>query len=171
MDETKTVLTEVADSAYNAADMPFDFVAEGTLTALVCETDQSLRERLTAALKGEGYQVTEATGTRDALKKVRFHIFDLVVVNELFDTTNPDANDLLTYFSALPMATRRKMFIVLVTERFRTMDNMAAFNKSVNLILNTKNINDAAAIIKKGVADYTAFYRVFMDTLRKMGKV
>lgn len=170
MEETKTVLTEVADSSYNAADMPFDFVAEGTRTALVCEGDQDRRERLIAALKGDGYQVTEATGIRDALKKARFHIFELVVINEIFDTNNPDANDLLTYFSTLPMVTRRKMFIVLVSERFRTMDSMAAFNKSVNLILNTKNIDDALAVIRKGVAEHAAFYHVFMETLKKMGK-
>jgi hypothetical protein len=62
------------------------------------------------------------------------------------------------------------MFVALVTERFRSMDNMAAFNKSVNLVINTKNIDDVETILKRGVSENTAFYRVFKETLKKMGK-
>jgi len=171
VEQPKSVLTEVAEGTYDAADMPFDFVAEGMETALLCEADPAGREKLAEAVRSLGYRVTEAASARDALKKARFHVFDLVVVNELFDTDSPEANDVLTYFSSLPMVTRRRMFVVLVTERFRTMDNMAAFNKSVNLTLNVKNVEDAAAIIKKGVADHSAFYHVFKETLKKMGRL
>jgi hypothetical protein len=68
------------------------------------------------------------------------------------------------------MTTRRQMFVVLISERFRTMDNMAAFNRSVNLIINLKNLDDLATIFKKGLADHAAFYQVFKETLKKMGK-
>ena len=105
------------------------------------------------------------------LKNARFHVYDVVVLNELFDTSNPDANDLLTYFGALPMSIRRRMFILLTTNRFRTMDNMMAFNKSVNVIVNLTNLDDLAPILQKGLADHDAFYRVFRESLQKMGKV
>lgn len=171
MEEEKTVINDVAAGSYNAADMPFDFVEEGAETVLVCEPDPAVREKIVGAMKTLGYRITEAADTRDALKKSRFHVYDAVVLNERFGTENPDANDLMTYLGALPMVTRRQMFVVLISERFRTMDNMAAFNRSVNLIINLKNVDDFATVFKKGLADHTAFYQVFKETLKKTGKL
>ena len=171
MEEQKTLANDVAAGDYNASDMPFDFVEEGTQTVLICEPDAAVREKIVAAMKSSGYLITEAANARDALKKNRFHVYDVVVLNERFDTDNPDANDLLVYFEALPMATRRQTFVILLTERFRSSDNMAAFNKSVNLVVNLTNVDDFAAIFKRGLADHTAFYHVFKETLKKMGKI
>jgi len=102
MEEQKTVSSEVASGAYNASDIPFDFVEEGTKTALICEPDGALRDKITEALKAMDYRTTEAQNARDALKKTRFHVFNVVILNERFDTDNPDANDLLRYLAALP---------------------------------------------------------------------
>lgn len=170
MEDEKTILNEVASGSYDSSDMPFDFIEEGAETVLICEPDPAAREKISAAMKTMGYHITEAKNTRDALKKSRFHVYTVVLLNELFDTTNPDANDVMTYLGALPMVTRRQMFVVLITDRFRTMDNMAAFNKSVDLVINLKNMDDFSTILKKGVADHRAFYQVFKETLKKMGK-
>jgi DNA-binding NtrC family response regulator len=121
-------------------------------------------------MKLMGYMITEATSAKDALKKMRFHTYDVVVLDERFDTTVPDENDVLRYLEGLSMGTRRDMFVALVTERFRSMDNMAAFNKSVNLVINTKNIDDVGTIVKRGVSENTAFYRIFKESLQKLGK-
>ncbi|PIP06372.1 MAG: hypothetical protein COX51_09025, partial [Syntrophobacteraceae bacterium CG23_combo_of_CG06-09_8_20_14_all_50_8] len=71
----------------------------------------------------------------------------------------------------LSMATRRQIFVALLSNKYRTMDNMSAFNKSVNVTINMKNIDDAETIIRGAVADNTAFYRVFGDVLKKMGRM
>ena len=170
MEEQKTVISDVAAGSYDAADMPFDFVQEGAATVLICEPDPAVREKIAGAMKTMGYQITEAADPRDALKKSRFHVYDAIILNERFGTENPDANDLMTYLATLPMTTRRQMFVVLISDRFRTMDNMAAFNRSVNLIINLKNLDDFTTIFKKGLTDHAAFYQVFKETLKKMGK-
>jgi CheY-like chemotaxis protein len=170
MHDEKTLLNQVDESLYDAADKPFDFVEEEGETALICESDPSVREKISATMKLLGYMITEAASAKDALKKMRFHTYDVVVLDERFDTTSPDENDVLRYLESLSMATRRDMFVALITERFRSMDNMAAFNKSVNLVINTKNINDVGTIIKRGVSENTAFYRVFKESMQRMGK-
>jgi hypothetical protein len=68
------------------------------------------------------------------------------------------------------MATRRRFLVALISDKYRTTDNMAAFNRSVNLVINLKNIDDVGKIIKQGVADNRAFYHIFQETLVKMGK-
>jgi CheY-like chemotaxis protein len=170
MEEQKALLNEVASEEYDAGDKPFDFVGEGGATALVCEPDPAVREKISGALKDLDYQITAVEKAKDALKAMRFHVFDLVVVNERFDTANPDANDVLQYLENLNMTTRRRFFVALISEKFRTTDNMAAFNRSVNIVINLKNIEDVGKIIKQGVSDNRVFYHIFQETLQKMGK-
>ncbi|HUV50450.1 MAG TPA: zinc-ribbon domain-containing protein [Anaerolineae bacterium] len=167
----KTIIDEIDSGAYDASEKPFDFLEEGAETALLCEPDSAVRGKIRSALENMGYNVTEPGSDRDALKQMRFYVFDLVVLNEGFSSINPDENNVMKYLERLSMAIRRKIFVVLVTGRFRTMDNMAAFNKSVNIVVNTKNIGEIEKIIKSGRSDSAAFYRVFKDALIKTGKV
>ena len=170
MEEERTVIGGVSSETYDASEKPFDFVEEGQLTALVCEADPTYRSKITDVLKEGGYLVTEAGSAQEALKDMRYHTYELVVVDETFDADNPDKNDVLTYLEELSMQIRRKIFVALLTHRFRTMDNMTAFNRSVNIIINLSNIDDFGTIVKRGVAENKAFYHVFEETLRGAGQ-
>jgi CheY-like chemotaxis protein len=170
MEQEKTIVSQVEESLYDAADKPFDFVEEEGETALICESDTSIREKISGTMKLLGYMITEAVSAKDALKKMRFHTYDVVILDERFDTAGPDENDVLRYLEGLSMGVRRDMFVALVTERFRSMDDMAAFNKSVNLVIHLKNINDVGTIMKRGISENNAFYRVYKESLYKTGK-
>lgn len=150
---------------YDAADKPFDFIEEEGKTALVCESDALIREKLRPAMNILEYHITEVPNSREALKKMRYHSYDLIIINEYFDTQDPDANPLLIYLERQFMDVRRNMFVTLLTSRFRTMDHMMAFSKSVNLILNIRNIDDFDKIIQRALADYGLFYKVFKESL------
>jgi hypothetical protein len=103
---------------------------------------------------------------------MRFHVYDLIIVNENFDVADTQSgNEVLNYLQNLVSALRRNIFVALLTDNYRTIDNMMAFNKSVNLVINTKNIDDFATIIKQGLDDNQAFYSVFKETLKKLGRV
>lgn len=171
MEEEKNLLNEIAAEGYDASDRPFDFVESDTETALICEPDGAVREKIGSALKNMGYQITETANARDALKSMRFHLFDLVALNENFDLSESGKSDVLAYLETLAMSTRRQIFVALVTDKHRSMDNMAAFHKSVNIVINLKNIDDVEAILRRAVSENTAFYRVFKDTLKKLGKI
>jgi predicted Zn finger-like uncharacterized protein len=162
-----------ADSSngYDASERPFDFIEEEGLTALVCESNPLVRKTIINALDVLDYQITEAESTRDALKRMRYHNYDLFVVNENFDTDNPESNGILLYLERLSMLVRRNMFVALISDRFRTMDNMMALNKSANLVINSKNIDDIGKILSRGITDNEYFYRIFKGTLKEVGKV
>mgnify|MGYP000270054747 CR=1 FL=1 len=167
----KTIIEEVDSSAYDASEKPFDFVEEGVETALLCEPDPTIRSKIITALYNMGYHTTAPQTYKDTLKQMRFHVFDMIVLNEWFGTQNPDMNNVLKYLDRLNMSIRRNIFVALVTKRFRTMDNMAAFNQSVNLVINLKNIDEIEKILKRCVADYEDFYRVYKRALIKTGRV
>jgi predicted Zn finger-like uncharacterized protein len=149
---------------YDSAEKPFDFIEEEGKIALVAEPDALIREKIRPTLKLMEYHVTEVPNSREALKKMRYHSYDLVVVNEYFDTQDPDANSLLIYLERMPMDYRRSIFLTLLTSRFRTMDHMVAFQKSANMILNIRNIDDFDKILQRGMADFGLFYKVFKES-------
>ena len=113
----KTLVDEVASGSYDSAEKPFDFVEEGAETALLCEPDTDVRSKIRAALDGLGYHIIEPQSAMEALKQMRFHLFDLIVLNEKFDTENPNDNPIHDYLNRLLIAVRRNIFVVLVSDR------------------------------------------------------
>lgn len=156
---------EEESESYDSKDKPFDFVEEEGKTALLCESDPKVKEKIRTVLDVLEYHVTDIENSREALKKMRYHVYDLIVVNELFDTRNPDQNGILIYLERLNMATRRQMFVTLLTNRIRTMDQMIAFQKSVNIIINLRNIDDFDKILRRAIADNDLFYRIYREQI------
>ena len=158
-------------SSYDASDKPFDFIEEEGQTALLCEQNPLARSTIQNALNVMDYQITIAENARDALKRMRYHVYDLIVINESFDTKSPDSNGVLIYLERLAMSVRRNIFVAMISTRYRTMDNMMAFNASVNLIVNIKNIEDIGKILSRSITDTEMFYRVYKETLKESGRI
>ncbi len=156
---------EAEGDAYDASDKPFDFVEEEGKTALLCEPDPTIKKAITRVLDVLEYHVTEVNSSREALKTMRYHSYDLIAVNDYFDATNPEANGVLIYLERLNMAIRRNIFVVMITRHFRTMDNMIAFQKSVNMVVNVDNIADFDKILRRGMADFGMFYQSYKEVL------
>ncbi|MCB2166701.1 MAG: zinc-ribbon domain-containing protein [Deltaproteobacteria bacterium] len=154
------------EEAYDAAEKPFDFIEEDALTALICEPDPAIRDKVASVLELMEYHLTTVSSTREALKKMRYHNYNVVVVNESFDTSTPETNGVLLFLERLPMTTRRELFVCLITSRYRTMDHMLALNKSVNMILNVKNINDFGKILSTAITENDIFYRAYKETAK-----
>jgi predicted Zn finger-like uncharacterized protein len=156
---------------YDVEDKPYSFVDENVKTALICEADETIRNRIKSVLSHIGYQISQADDYRSALRSMRYHVYDLLVVNELFGSTDPNTNGILIYMERMWMSIRRNMFVTLLTSRFRTMDQMMAFNKSVDLIVNIENISDFEKILLHAVKEKEAFYRIFKDTMKRIGRI
>lgn len=142
---------------------PFEFLEAGAKTAVICEPVPARRAEIRTVVESMKYHILESENARDTLKQMRFHDFDLVVLNERFDTRDPEMNHVLKYLGQLNMTSRRNMFLVLLSERLRTMDKMQAFNKSVNLIVNLDDMENFSRILQAGLADHGRFYRVFKE--------
>lgn len=158
------------ETGYDASEKPFDFIEEEGNTALACESDPAMLKKIVDTLNLLEYHVTVSESGRDALKKMRYHQYDLVVINEAFHCTGPDTNMVLLYLERLNMSARRDIYVTMISSQYRTMDQMMAFRHSVNLIVNSKNIDDIGKIIQRGLTDHEFFYRVFNDTLKEVGR-
>ncbi len=167
-DREDATLADVGFDTEDGHDKPFDFYEEEGICALVCEQDPDIKRKIKHTLQLLEYRVMFAETARDALKGMRYKTYDMVVVNELFDCRNPDANGVLTYIQRLQMAIRRNMFIILLTDRFRTKDSMNAYHRSVNLIVNIDNMNQFEKTVSQGLSEFEMFYSSFKNTFKKL---
>jgi len=170
MEEGKHLFTENASGSYDASERLFDFLTEQGETALICENDATAKEKIRSGLKLLDYAVNEAESLADALQKMRFHVFDVLVIHDDFEAGN-GAHELLKALELLDMSIRRRMFVALVGDSFCTMDSMAAFHRSVNLVVHTGDLNELGAIIKHGVQENKVFYHTYTEALRNMGRI
>jgi hypothetical protein len=149
---------------------PFDYRYTDSNTSMVCEHDPAIAQKIRETLKSLNINVIEAATAKEALKYTTFHTFNVVIVNENFDIGKDGINKVLKYFEILPMTVRRKIFIVLISPTFATMDYMNTLNKSVNLIINEDEISGMGLILNKEMEENEYFYHVFKDYQRKLGK-
>lgn len=167
MEEEKIIESEVTFESFDAPDRPFDFVGADVDTALICEPNATLREKLDAAIRSMGYQITAPQSAQDALKNLQFHVYNLILVNDHFNADNRADNEVLNYLANLNMITRRKVFVAMLSNEFRTGDTMAALQNSVNFVINIKNIDDVVQIIMSAMTDNEEFFYVFREAMRK----
>jgi len=160
---------EIVDSrVYGAGDKPFDFVDDARKTLLLCMKNQRSRDSLLKALGSMGYIVTLAEDVSHALTAMKYHLFDVVMVDDQFDM--PGKPGVFDYFSSLEMVSRRRIFVVLATREIRTMDKMMAFAKSVNLVINEEDLDRVDKILARSIKEHELFYSVFNASLKETGK-
>ena len=151
-------------------DKALEFFEEGTKLALVMASDQGQSQRIRAAVEEMGYKCISTPNTRDAIGKMRFHHFDLEILSDGFDGQPLENSPILNYLNRMAMSVRRRIFLALLSDKFKSIDNMMAYAMSANAVINTKDLEKLPAILRKAILDNDKFYKVFMDTLAQLGK-
>ncbi|MBN2034156.1 MAG: zinc-ribbon domain-containing protein [Deltaproteobacteria bacterium] len=152
-------------------DQALEFFEEGIKLALVMAESREQSAIMRSAVEHIGYKFIDTPNTRDAIGKLRFHHFDLMILAEGFDGQSLDQSAILNYLNRLPMSVRRRIFLALVSERFKTMDNMMSFSMSANVVINTKDKEKIDLVLRKAIVENDRLCKVFKDTLLETGKL
>ena len=161
---------EEAGIEYEDDTSPLEFFDEGTRLALVLDGDEANVTEITPALEELSYKPILPTSLGEAMAKLRLYHFDLILLSDGFDGQNLERSPITNYLNHLSMSVRRKIFLVLLSQKFKTMDNMRAFGESANLVVNPDDLSSLPLILKKAISDNEKFYKVFMDTIKEVGK-
>lgn len=151
-------------------DKALEFYEEGAKLALVMGRDPEQAQKIKAAVEELDYKGIVTPNTRDAVGKMRFHHFDLVLLSEGFDGQPLENSPILNHMNRLPISVRRRVFLGLLGENFKSMDNMMALAMSANAVISAKDIDKLGSMLRRAIPDNEKFYKVFMDTLAQMGK-
>lgn len=151
-------------------DASLDFFEEGVKLALVVENDTEKVEALERTVEELNYRCVLARNTREAISKMRLHHFELIFLPDRFDDIELAQSPVLQHINNLSMSVRRRIFLALIGDEFKTMDHMMAFAMSANMVINGKDLDRLTAILKHAISDNEKFYKVFMDTMVEVGK-
>lgn len=142
---------------------------QGREQALVCMDDSPARDKLVAAVEGLWFHV-EATGsTSSALKKMAYHSYPLVLLSESFDQ-NKGFKAMATHMNELDMSLRRRICLVLFSDRLPTGDPMSALHSSVNYIVGSDSLDHVEVILTTALTEHQTFYTVYNESMRATGK-
>ena len=150
-------------------DSPLEVLEEGAMSALVCVDEPERLKAVKEALEDLNYYGSVASSVKEALSKLRYNQYDLVMLDEEFCGESADNNTILRYLQPMPMSTRRNIFLMLVSNQIRTLDNLLAFAKSVNAVINVSDIQKVKLVLERAMADHRRFYKVYKDLVQVIG--
>jgi predicted Zn finger-like uncharacterized protein len=165
----KDILSKETDE-FEQDDTPLELFEEGTRLALVLNGDDRQINDISSVLEELSYKPIVAPSIQDAMGKLRLHHFDLIILSDGFGGQNLEGSPVTHYLNHLSMSVRRKIFLALVSDKFKTMDNMMAFTLSANLIIHPADLSKLRLILTKAIPDHEKFYKIFTDALKETGK-
>jgi len=152
-------------------DDAIDFFEEGVKLALVLNTDLDQTKILRQAVEELEYTYVPAQDTREAIGMMRLHHFDLVILSEGYDGIEINQSPILQYLNHLSVSERRRIFLALIGDSFKTMDHLRAFSMSANFVMNWRDMDTLTSILKRAILENERFYKVFLDTLEEIRRV
>ncbi len=159
----------VVDEDYDHEDEEIEIYDELDQIALIL--DRQNDDLWTTALTELDYKLQRAQTPEHAVHKLRFNQYHVIAIHEKFGGTTLETSPLYEYIRDMPMDTRRKTFVAMVGDNFKTLDNMEALAYSVNLVINQKDFDQLDTILKKAIGDNDTFYKVYRETMTALGKL
>jgi len=144
-----------------------DVVDEGVRTALLCDTNVKRAEKIAQALQELDFWVVHALRPAFALGKLHHNHYDLIVLEENFNSARDSENLVLHHVQVLPMHMRRQFYLCLLSAEKPTLDGKLAFRMGVNLILNVQDLEKAKVLFARAVKEYRSFYGLFNAELAR----
>ena len=138
--------------------------------ALVCMSVPAERQQVVSCLKQAEYAPQAAKDSADAIEKLRFAVYAVVVFRDDFNGAGGGGPSLSAYLAEMAMATRRNIHVVLVSPAVTTHDTWAAFIRSVDLVLNPKDLPHLTEAMKLSRAEADIRQRVLKESLHALGK-
>jgi hypothetical protein len=143
----------------------------GQGAALVCVKDQEKLTFATKSLKEMGFaSVSQALSEKEALDKMKYNEYDCIIVEDGFGGPLEESQ-LMQELRNMEVSQRRKIFIVLLGDRWETGNIIQAFSLSVNLVINQRLLDKLKEGLTAAMSRQYKFYKVFNDSREALGKV
>ena len=132
--------------------------------------DDNNKEIWTKALEEKEFKIQYARSPEHAVHKMKFTHFHFVALNEKFGNVALDESPIYQTMIEMQMVTRRNIFFALVGTNFKSLNNMQAYQKSANVVINEKDLDKLGDILKKSISENEIFYKVYKETLNAVRK-
>jgi predicted Zn finger-like uncharacterized protein len=134
--------------------------------ALVCMPDRALAGAATLTLTRQGHQVDTLDDAVEAARLMEQGLYELVVTSRAGGGPGKPET-LYQRLSRLNPDARRRLFVVLVGDEFKTGEGTQAFACLADLVVNSKDVASADGVLRNTVAEKARLYQAFVDARRR----
>ena len=139
-----------------------DAKAGGAGRAMVALPDRGLAGAVTLTLTRNGYVVDTLEDWEEGARLLEQGVYNLVVTARA-KATAAKGESLYQRLNRLSPEGRRRLFVILVGEEFKTGDGTQAFVTLADLVLNPRDVAAADAAIRNTVAERSRLWQVYLD--------
>jgi predicted Zn finger-like uncharacterized protein len=139
--------------------------AKVTGRAVVALPDRAKAGAMALPLTRIGYQVDTVDNPEDGSRLVEQGVYDLVVATRA--AAGAGRESLYQRLNRLSPDARRRMFVVLVGDEFKTGDATQAWASMADLVVSTRDIPNADASLLPAIAERTRLYQVYTDARKR----
>ena len=135
--------------------------------ALILALEGPFLEPAVTAAGQLGYAVETAADPAEAVRKMAYHVYPLVIMEDRFD---PDGRIISRHMDTVDMSVRRSICLVLMGRSLKTGDPMTALSAGVNGVVGPEALPDIAPVLTEMIREHTDFYRVYTASMKAAGK-
>lgn len=150
--------------------MDFEFLTTADKPALLALQTHPYAEAARAALFTLGYKIHTALNHGDFIVRFTRFQYQVVILEELFDSPTLAFNLTLQNLQAMPMSQRRHAAIILIGDHFQTLHPMQAFALSVNGVVNKDDVDNLSQVIQQVVSDNDLFLNAYRETTARVAR-
>jgi hypothetical protein len=136
-----------------------------SLRALVALPDAGQTAAVTQALTRQGYAVDASDDSGEGARLLEQGVYGVVVTSRAAAAGKGET--IHQRVSRLNPEGRRRVFLVLVGDEFKTADGTQAFAVMADLVLNGRDLAGADAALRNTIAERTRLYQLFTDARRR----
>ena len=142
-------------------------IGEGKMVgrAMVALTDRAQAGAMALPLTRLGYQVDTVENAEEGARLLEQGVYDLVVA-----TRSPAAagrESLYQRLNRLSPERRRRIFLVIVGDEFKTGEGTQAWAVIADLVIAARDIPTADSVLLPALAERTRLYQVFVDARKR----
>jgi DNA-binding NtrC family response regulator len=143
--------------------MEFDFLTPDDKPALVALSTPEMEETAKTALDQLGYKIHVSSNHGEFQHRFAQVPYQVVIIDEMFNSSSPEENDSLQYLQRMSMNQRRHSVIILLGFSLSTFNPMQAFQQGVHAVVNPAEMFLLIQLIEKAVADNNFFLHNFRE--------
>ena len=144
-------------------------VIEDVPRVLVLAAEARINAVVTGAFGALGYLPVSVRSAEEGIDKMRFMNFDAVVLHSRFEGEGVEDSLFHRHMREMSMGRRRYILYVLIGPEFQTLYDLEALASSANLVVNDRDADNLALVLKKGRHDHEQLFGPFLEALRQYG--
>jgi hypothetical protein len=133
--------------------------------ALVSLSDRTQAGAIALPLTRQGYQVDNVDNPEEGSRLIEQGVYDLVVTSRATAAAGKDS--LYQRMSRLSPDSRRRVFLTLVGDDFKTGDGTQAWIAMADLVVHPRDLGNADAVLTKTVEERARVYQAYLDARKR----